>query len=421
MPLHVDIDPHGRLAPGGDVARRLLADRAGRFLLVPSAPDLLVARRAPPAGGAAPERRCILAGELGAFALPDLVAFVHQSKLSGVLTVSTADGDRTVSFLDGEVRGARSEAPGERLAEVAVRLGHLPPEHLAAALALGDGRALGKLLVERGLVPAPTAWRCVHEQVAVVFHAMLLTREGVFTLVAGEPPEPGAPLSVSTQSLLMDGIRRVDEMALFRGRIPGPDAVLRRTPAALPTALEPLEEELLRLVDGRRTVADLGRAAHLSLFDATKAFYHLAEAGHVEASAERADGRACGADERAGIVAEGMSALLREVWAAVEAAGRRELLAAAVRTFLADPADRFAALWAGVTPAADGAVDVALLRANAARAAAGRADAPRLLFDALHELVLFYLFQAGALLPPPEDDRVNRAVKARFEALAVLR
>ncbi|GEJ56908.1 DUF4388 domain-containing protein [Anaeromyxobacter diazotrophicus] len=424
MPLHVDIDAHGRIVPQDDQARRLLADRAGRFELLPSAPDLLLGRRTPAAGGASQRPRCVLAGDLAAFPIADFIAFVHQSRLSGLLRVAAAGGDRTVVFREGEVRGAHSQAAGERLGEIAVRLGYLRPAGLEQALRAAAGPAgLGKALVDGGLVSAPDLWKCLHEQVAAVFHAILLSREGVFTLLDEEAPELGTPLSVNTQSLLMDGIRRIDELSLFRARIPGPEAFLRRREPKVPITLQPVERELLGLVDGRRTVAEVAQRAHLSPFDATKVLYHLAEAGYLEASAQPLGARGQSPDERAGAIGEGMAGILREVAVAVEAAGGREPFLAAVRAFLADPAGRFAFAWTGIAPARDGAVDPAAVRANVEAARVSDDDGDRLtvLFDALHELVLFYLFQSGELLARAEDERLGREVKERFEALAELR
>ncbi|HYG67116.1 MAG TPA: DUF4388 domain-containing protein, partial [Anaeromyxobacteraceae bacterium] len=261
----LDIDAHGRVVARSDEARRALADRAGRFVLLPAAADLLLARRTPPAGGAAPRPRVLLAGDLAGFPIADFVAFVHQSRLSGVLTIVTATVERAIAFQDGEVRSARSSAPGERIGEVALRLGYVDEARLAEAIA--GGRPLGKELVDRGWLSANDLWKCFHEQVTAVFHAILLSREGVFLLVDEDVAErPGAPLAVNTQSLLMDGIRRIDEMSLFRARVPGPDAYLRRREPKRPITLKPVEAAILALVDGRRTVAEIATAAHHSEF-----------------------------------------------------------------------------------------------------------------------------------------------------------
>ncbi len=425
MLIWLDIDAHGRVAPQTDEARRALADRAGRFALLPSVADLLVAVRTPPAGGATPAPRCLLAGDLAGFPIPDLVAFVHQSRLSGTLTVGSASVSRSVSFKDGEVRSASSEAPDEGVGEVAVRLGFLGREQLEVAAA--TGRPMGKVLVDRGFITANDLWKCFHEQVTAVFHAILLSREGVFWLTdAPEGDRPGTPLSVNTQSLLMDGIRRIDEMSLFRAKIPGPQAHLRLREPRRRITLKPLEHKLIGLVDGQRRVGEIAREAHLSEFEATKILYHLAEAGYVEAAAEPA--AAEDGDERLQAIATGMNAVLREVALAVAAHRGLELFLAGARAFLAEPSSRFTPIWNMVLPGPDGALDEAALLRNVAamRGAALQkieptGDAGRFLFDALRELMFFYLFLAAERLPREDDDALSARVKRKLEALEPLR
>jgi len=67
-------------------------------------------------------------------------------------------------------------------------------------------------------------------------------------------------MAVNTQSLLMDGIRRIDEMSLFKARIPGPGTLLRRREPRRVVPLNAGEQQLLSLVDGTRTVAELALA-----------------------------------------------------------------------------------------------------------------------------------------------------------------
>jgi len=424
----LDIDAHGRVAPGDERARRTLADRAGRFELLPSAPDLLVGRRRPAAGGTSPVPRCVLAGDLSSFPIADFVAFIHQSRLSGLLTVASAGLDRAVLFKDGEVRGAKSEASGERIGEVARRLGFVNDAQLAETVTAASQaeKLFGKILIEKGYLSPADLWKSLHEQVASVFHAILLAREGVFALVDEPELDLGTPLSVNTQTLLMDGIRRIDEMSLFRARIPGPGTYLRRRSPKVPITLRVIEQELLDLVDGRRSVGEIAQGAHLSEFDATKILYHLSEAGYLEVQAGPSGPRSVAPEERLGSITSGMNDILREVARALGPSGREALLAG-VRTFLADPASRFAPLWRSVVPGHDGRVEAATLLENLdalepALAKQEPAEEPgRFLFDGLRELMLFYLFQAGEGLTREEDERLSLEVKQRFEALQDLR
>jgi hypothetical protein len=423
----LDIDAHGRVVPQDDAARRALADRAGRFSLLPSAHDLLMARRTPLAGGAPERPRCVFAGDLAAFSIADFVAFIHQSRLSGVLTVSASGGERGVVFKDGEVRGARSDAPGERIGEVALRLGFIAAGQLEEVERAGGAQPFGKALVDRGLVGANDLWKCLHEQVAAVFHAILLSRDGVFVLV-DEDAELGTPLAVNTQSLLMDGIRRIDEMTLFRARIPSAGAYVRRAKPKVAITLHAPEQELFDLVDGRRTVAEIAQGAHVNVFDATKILYHLAAAGYVEAVEDPLASPAASPEERLAAIAAGFGGLLRDVAKAVAATGPLDPFLAGVRGFLSDAAGRFAPLWTLVVPGPDGGIEERAVLGNlgALRGAAlahveSSGDAGRFLFDGLRELMFFYLFQANERLSRAADERLALDVKRRFESLGELR
>ena len=397
MGRYLQIDAHGRVATRTDDVRRDLADRAGTFELLPSAPDLLLAVRLPASGGPTPAPGATLAGDLAAFPLADFVGFVHQARMTGTLTVLAGGGSRSVSFREGRIRGSTSEVPGERVVEVAARLG------FAADATL----------------PMTERWRVIREQVATIFHAVLTARDGVFFLVQGEDEPVGPALSLDTQAVLMDAVRRIDEMELFRGRIPGGEVFLRRREPRDPVALEPEEERLLALVDGRRRVLDVAREAHLSEFDATKILYRLAEAGYLEATTETASRVSA---DRSRAVLSGMNEVFREVVRAVGAHGSTAPMLAEAASFLADPTSRFAPLWRGLAVEPDGSLDedrllVAMAGLGAAEAARlePRGDRPRILFAALRELMFFYLFQAGERLPRDDDEAVSQSVKRRLE------
>jgi hypothetical protein len=422
----LDLDPHGRVTPGSDTVRRALADRAGRFALLPSAPDLLLARRLPAAGGSAPPPRVTLAGDLSGFPIADLIAFLHQSRLSGLLHVASAGSERSVSFKDGEVRSAQSSVQGERIGEVAMKLGFVTEAQLVdAARDLAD-RPIGKALVDRGHLSASDLWKCFHEQVTAVFHAILMARQGIFWLLDEAPGDrPGAPLAVSTQSLLMDGIRRIDEMSLFQARIPGPDAFLRRKEPKRKVTLRAVEQQLLALVDGQRTVAEVARAAHLNEFDATKILFHLAEAGYLEAQAAPA-APAGPAEDRLEAIASGMNELLRTVAAALAPDHQPHFLAA-VRAHLADERAPFAPLFRHLQPGPDGGLDLEVLLANLAALLGPSAqrtepgsEGPPLLRDALRELLFFYLYLAGERISRQADERLGELVRRRLAQLEAL-
>jgi hypothetical protein len=231
----------------------------------------------------------------------------------------------------------------------------------------------------------------------------------------------GTPLAVNTQSLLMDGIRRIDELSLFKARIPGPDAFLRRKAPPRPMTLRPTESSLLALVDGRRTVSEIATAAHVSEFDATKVLYHLAEAGYVEAVADPLASAAPA--ERLPALLSGLNELLRTVTAAVPA-GLRAAFLDACHAFLAEPEGPYAALLLGLAPEPDGGLDEAALSARLAaldRRALARlhpsGEPAKALVEALREAIFFWLFQAGERIGRDVDESLSRGVRTKLAQL----
>jgi hypothetical protein len=270
------------MIPEDAESERALAGRSDdRFELVPSSPDLLCLVRTPPGGAHIQPPRLALAGDAAAFPLSDLIAFVSQSRWSGVLRVRTPGGERSMSLKDGEVRGASSDDPTDRLGEIIVRLGYVQRRQLDQVLEHTPPSKVGRALVDQGWLQPHDLWKCITFQLSEIFHTIVLCREGVFMLVDQELDEGSIhSVQLSTQSLLMDSIRKIDEMAHFRKRIPhGRVYVARKRPSD--GKLEEEEDHVLALADGQRTVWELGHAAKLSEFDVTKIIFRLLEGGYA--------------------------------------------------------------------------------------------------------------------------------------------
>ena len=284
MTSRFTIDARGAVKPDASETAAELATRSGQYVLLPTVVDMLCALRAPLQGGRASSPRAVLVGDASGFPLSDLIAFLSQSRWSGVLRVHTGGGERSVALKDGEVRGASSEDPADRLSEVLVRLGLASRSHVDEALREVPPSKVGRALVDKGVLQAHQLWAAVSQQVSDIFHTMVLAREGVFFLVDQDVDERlQSNVQLSTQSLLMDAIRKIDELAHFRGRIPhGRMYVTKKRPSD--GKLHPDEDLLLGLATGRRTVLELAAAAHLSEFEATKVLFRLLEGGYASVS-----------------------------------------------------------------------------------------------------------------------------------------
>jgi hypothetical protein len=421
-----------------------LSGRSGTYALMPTAPDLLVFSRTPAEGGSIPAPRVVLSGDASGFPLSDLIAFLSQSRWSGVIRVSSPGGERSVTFREGEVRGASSDDPSDRLGEVLVRLGYVERAQVEAALREHPPSKVGRALVEKGLIQAHDLFKCVTHQVSEIFHAIVLCREGSFFLV-DQPVDDktGHIIQLSTQSLLMDSIRKIDELAHFRKRIPhGRLYVARKRPSD--GKLEEDEDRVLAMLDGRRTLLELGHAARLSEFDITKVVFRLLEGGFasvsdkplvlpaaatptptpvprpqapVAATPASPPARAAPAvDPRP--VARVFNFIFREIRDEVAKQGMDREFIAAANAALSGQALSSSPVLEGLAFAADGSLPEAKLIEGFERHRAQLGSEPLASFkQALSDVMFFLLFQAGELLESRADEDLARRVK---ELLATL-
>jgi uncharacterized protein DUF4388 len=172
----------------------------------------------------------VFAGDLARIAFPELVSLIGHGRISGVLRVYGTTATRTVVFSAGEVRGAYSDRVSERLGEVAVRMGMIKREDMEQ---LTDPRRAGRLAVEHRLLSERDLWKAVQEHVTTVFQAILLETRGAFVLTDERYDDTLTVPGLSAEGVLMEGVRRLDELRVPRsGRDGDPARVLAAFNAA---------------------------------------------------------------------------------------------------------------------------------------------------------------------------------------------
>lgn len=433
MSARFRVDLRGQLLPEGSEAQSALSHRTGNYHLQPTAPDWLCFVRSPAQGGRVQAPRVVLSGDAGGFPLSDLIAFLSQSRWSGVIRINAPNGERSLMMKEGEVRAASSDEPADRLGEVMVRLGYVTRKKLEDALADHPPSRVGRVLVDKGILAPHDLFRCLTHQVSEIFHAIVLCKEGAFVLIDQEIDEKATHnLQLSTQSLLMDSIRKIDELAHFRHRIPhGRMYVARKRPSD--GKLEDDEDRVLGLITGDRTVLELGQAAKLSEFDVTKVIFRLLEGGYASVS-ERpmANAPSTAAPAQAPVRAQEsqpkgpdpktivstFNRIFSEVRDEVAKQGMEKEFVAAANNALAGEALSSSPVLVKLTFDASGQLPEQRVLEQFARAKDQLGSEPTAsLKKALSDVMFFLLFQAGELLESRADEDLARRVK---ELLATL-
>lgn len=349
------VDADGTAHPVGDTALLRMQARAGVFDVMPSPEHLISLRRVPNRPGEAP-RACLLSGEIRrAGALCDVLSFVGQTTYSGELVVLEESTARAIFVEDGFVVGGKSSVRAERLGQVLVRMGVLTLKQAqeCADASARQGVRFGEAAVRLGHVSRERLFAGVRRQIEETFFGTMLTSEGMFYLLEGyDQAELWAPQQLPIGNLVREGVLRMHETRFFRTRVPSSDHVPARSPGRAPPEAEGLA--VYAWIDGRRSVAELGRLVGEGEFEVTRAIFQLVQTGHVFVKPPRLL-----AETVVAVYNRAIAMILRELDAMDEGDAVREQLAA-----WAAQREPYRALFTGFEPADDGALDARRIVAN---------------------------------------------------------
>ena len=387
----VRIDSTGTAHPVGRTASQRLRARQGAFRLMPAPSHLVVMRFVGEDGRRDAEDGPIfrLSGEITTpGALCDIVSLVGQAGWGGELVVLDGTTSRSIFFEHGHVICGQSTMEGERLGEVLYRYGALTEEQVAeTAAAVTSEMRFGEASVKLGFLTREKLFALMGKQTEEICYAVLRVGDGMFYfLETYDESRLPCRLNISVNSLLMEGVRRMDETKYFRERIPSEQHVPERLPDRTPP-----EEEFLKVfeaVDGTRSVSEICRVVGQGEFEVTQALFQLVQAGKIVVHAPRPTGPAA-------IVAlynTAIAMIFKEVDSAGKGAEVREQLSS-----FATGAGVYDALFRKAGPAEDGTLEIDQVIENIA-ILVGPDQAEVMMAQWLYEYVSFAMFVAEPFL-----------------------
>jgi hypothetical protein len=293
-----DPDPLLEVDPAEQIARmRVAALRSGAKATRPSAaPDPARAAMGAawldgdldsadaPAGPLAPPPE-LRSGTSSELSTPRLLALAARARMGGRLDFR-GEGARSIYFEEGRVVGATSADPGERLEELALRLGLVTrDQHRQVAQVAGTlpTRRAALFLVERGFLKPTELTALVRRRTEEVLFGLFSDAAARFRWVAEEvPPEERVALERGALALAVEGVRRrwlaarVDEVLGTAGTLLAPSP---QAPPAADLGLAPEERRIVGLADGLRTVDEILAASPLDALTTRQVLAALVEVG----------------------------------------------------------------------------------------------------------------------------------------------
>ena len=221
-----------------------------------------------------------LKGTLATMTLPDLLQWLSGSVKTGPLKLTNGRFSKEILFQGGVIVSTSSNDPREFLGQFLLAQRRISEEQLRKAMESqrSTGVLLGKILVMVGAIEEEELLKILRLKAEESIFNLFLWKKGSFEFTDAPIPEDlHFPLSLRVDDVLLEGLRRYDELqAILSAFSPG-DSILERSDEPVPDKLSS-DQEVLRLldvVDGKRTLTDLCMELHASEFRISRIAYEL--------------------------------------------------------------------------------------------------------------------------------------------------
>lgn len=235
----------------------------------------------------------VLQGDLSKIQLPDVLSFIAMIRRSGKLAVRQSRLERTIMWKDGEIVFATSSSPEDSLGHFLLRNGKINQQQYEEShRRVTPQMRHGKVLVQMGAISPKDLWWGVKNQVLEIIYTLFTWKDGSFAFYdsSEELSQERIVLHINTSSVIMEGIRRLDESARIREKIPHLDMVFTKVQNVAPDFREldmsESEIEIYNLLDGRLSVRELIGRSDLTEFEVTRIMFQLLSARLIEVAPE---------------------------------------------------------------------------------------------------------------------------------------
>jgi len=406
----------------------VVAARGGFALVTPAAGD-----------GA----RAWFAGSLSSLTVPEVIQFVFTTLKSGTLVLAFgADARRaaeagagarpqrrTIYFREGQVVFAGSSDPADRLGAILWRQGIVPQEELdRCGKLIRTGRPLGQVLVDEQILTSGQLYEAITIQVKEIVLAACLQQEGEFAFLEGPYDESNAvKLDERTRDLMLQGLKRMEEVDQLAGQVGGRGAILGRG-AADTDGLEGPDGRIIALADGRRTVAEIASESGLGLYETLRLAAPLVRADALTVREAEPEAPPAPEEEEVGIdieieaeapappprptKASGPFETYRRIFKYVfgELSKRQPDTLARLNSYFDRLPAKQRVLFEGVRLDDDGEMDVSIVLMNASAGGAKAAIAKARSLEALENFLAFSLFEVKNRLAKGVAEKLLREV-----------
>ena len=228
-------------------------------------------------------------GNLNQKTFLELLVELHQENATGSLKLERAPLQKAVYFRDGQILFAASNDPQDQLASILVEEGKLSKDQMQVAQArVSAGNPLAKVLTELGYISQRELADAARLKVEKILTDLYGWKEGTFQFVERSLPKGAIDLELSTPRLIFNSVRRIQDREWVLEQLGSLDSVLSATSSLdsflAKTTPDPSASEVLRLVDGVKSIKQIGALSALDEFEVCKILASALLSGALEKS-----------------------------------------------------------------------------------------------------------------------------------------
>jgi hypothetical protein len=226
-------------------------------------------------------------GQIGTSSVPELLRSLLSSGETGILTFRNGEVTKSIYIQQGRVIYAASTNPDERLGESLLIRGTISArQYLEASKMIRAGRRLGTILVELEALGTEELVPALEQHVKDIVLDLMTWTHGDYELVIKEmDPSLVLTINVSTQNLILEGVRRSRSWSQILRGIGSIETVLSQTGATevlYKLDMSEEEQEILAHVNGVSTVEQICQVSYLTNFETCRILWGLLVLGVVK-------------------------------------------------------------------------------------------------------------------------------------------
>ncbi len=225
-------------------------------------------------------------GSLREFSVAEVFQFVSLHEGDGVLVLTNKNERATFGFKGGKVVGAMFGKEGllEPLEDYIVKFGKMSIEDLSHYKEQSEqaGISLDELLLREGKITSLEIQPIIKFKIQEIVDEVLTWQNGKYKFIQNREIYPNSKISVSIEpnSLIMEGMRRIDEWPRIHEEIPDDSVQLIKSgKPKIEVELGDEEKRILMIFEDGMDVGKIVKLSGLGKFRTYSAIFNLMEMG----------------------------------------------------------------------------------------------------------------------------------------------